>query len=177
MSSLGSLGHKKKAVDLDFDYFGDTIRVNPGVSKLTVVEFLAQAGEVDEADEIRGARLIMLLLREVIHPEDFDRFWALAKQERQDTEELMEIAKAVMETVAGFPTGQSSDSSSGPASTPQKFTVDLPSQDIPSPALAPAGTSTADKALAMLRGRPDLQEFVVQAEEAGTGRNGKALTG
>lgn len=170
MNSLGSFGRRYDRVERDFDYFGETIRVNPDASKITLVEFMAEAGGVDQADEVRAAQLIIRTMREAVHPDDWDRFWTIAKRERQDPQEdLMPIAQAVLEAVTGFPTGPASGSTAGPATTSQRFTVDLPSQAVPGPVLN-AQPSTADKALAMLRGRPDLQEFVVKQEEVQNGR-------
>lgn len=180
MASLGRLGRKYDPIDLDFDWFEATIRVNPSCSRAALVEFIAEAGTVDQADEIRGAQLIMRMLREVIHPDDFEQFWTIAKRERQDPKnDLMPIAQQVIEKTSDFPTGQSSASTSGPASTPPRFEVDLPSQGVPAPTLtgAPdAPRTAADKALRMLRGRPDLQEFVVMQEESERARNGRAVT-
>lgn len=166
MASIGRFGTKHSEIDLDFDWFDKTVRVNPDASQLTIVEFLDQASEISQSDEVLGARIVMRLLHEIVHPDDFDSFWATAKRERQQTEELMELAKAVMEAIAGFPTGQQSASPAGPSNTRLKSVVDLPSQDPPTPNLSPASSSAADKALAMLRGRPDLQEFVIMNEEA-----------
>lgn len=174
MTSIGRFGTKHAEVDLTFDYFDETIRVNPDASQLTIVEFLDQASQISQNDEVLGARTVMKLLHEIVHPDDFEGFWATAKRERQQTPELMELAKAVMEAIAGFPTGQQSASPTGPSNTRPKSVVDLPSQDPPTPNLSPASSSAADKALAMLRGRPDLQEFVVMNEEA---ERAKAMTG
>lgn len=196
MTSIGSLGKKKPAVDLDFDYFGQTIRVNPTASDLVEIEFLRTASGVD-LDDIdlsaeltaesfaelspesqakltkaarSGADMAVNSVKQLIHPDDWDRFWSTAIVNGQDLADLLELQKAitaaVAEAAAGFPTGPSSDSSDGPASTPPRSVAVSPS-----PARAP---SVADGALAMLRGRPDLQEFVVMNEEA---EKRKALTG
>jgi hypothetical protein len=162
--SLGRFGRTYERIELDFDFFEATIRVNPSCSKAAVVEFLAEAGTVDQADEVRGAQLTMQLLREVIHPDDFERFWTIAKRERQDPEvDLMPIAQQVIEATSDFPTGQSSASGGGPVPTVQRFEVDLPSQDVPG--LDPLTL----QGLRITQNRPDLQVAVLRAGES---RNG-----
>lgn len=176
MASIGKFGRRYAKVDLTFEFLDEEFRANPSASKVALVEFMSSAAEVAINDEVKGAKLIMQLLHEVVHPDDFDRFWALAKAERQDpVQDLMPLCQAVLEAVTGFPTGPSGGSSAGPTPTPQRFEVDLPSEPVPAPSI-PSGATAADKALAMLRGRPDLQEFVVKQEESERTRNGSALT-
>ena len=167
MATLGSFGRAYAKVDLDFDWFEAKIRVNPAASKASVVEFLSNAADVPRDDEVTAARLIMQMMREVIHPDDFDRFWAIAKRERQDPQtDIMPIAQAVIEATSGFPTGQPTASPGGPATTPPNSTA---------AGSSPVPQSTADRALALLRGRPDLQEFVVLQEESQRA-NGQTLS-
>lgn len=172
MSTLGSFGRAYDRIELDFQFFGATIRVNPSVSKAAMVEFLAEAGGVNQNDEVAGARVIMQFMREIVHPEDFDTFWGLAKRERQDPEaDLMPIGHAVMEAVAGFPTGEPSGSAPTPTVTAARSVVDLPLPDMPVPNFG--AETAAGKALAALRKRPDLQEMVVQAQEQKVASNGR----
>lgn len=171
MASIGNFGTAYEPVDLDFGFFGETIRVHPEAGAAALTEFIAGAADIAAEDEPAGAKFILDFLRQLVHPEDFDRFWSLAKAQRQHPmRDLMPIGKAIVEAVSGFPTGQSSASPTGPVNTGQKFAVDLPSQDFPT--AVPTPQTAADKALAMLRGRPDLQEFVVKQEEAQRERNG-----
>lgn len=160
MPSLGRFGCTYDRIDLDFDFFEATIRVNPSCSKAALIEFLDAAATVDQQDEIRGAQLIMQMMREVVHPDDFARFWTIAKRERQDPEtDLMPIAQQVIEATTGFPTGQPSGSGSGPAIITPRSVVDLPLPD------APGLDRTALRALHLTAGRPDLQVAVVRAAE------------
>lgn len=160
MASLGTFGRKYDRVELDFDYFGATIRVNPSCSRAALIEFLAEAGEVEQQDEVRAAQLIMRTMREVVHPDDFKLFWSLAKSERQDPQaDILPIAQQVIEATTGFPTGQPSASGPGPASTTPKFEVDLPSQDVPD--LDPRTL----RGLQLTQDRPDLQVAVLRAGE------------
>ena len=205
MATIGSLGRKRPALDLSFDYFGETIRVHPGASNLVELEFMEKAKGIqlsaegldldnldaaDEAGTLKAAQTVARMaslasdavvgtLRKLIHPDDWDAYWRLAQANGQLLDDLMADQKAILtavtEAAARFPTGPSSGSSPGPTTTPAKFEVDLPSPDVPTPSLV-AGTTTADKALRMLRGRPDLQEFVVKNEESTQARNGALTT-
>ena len=163
MASIGSFGRKYDRIDLDFQWFEATIRVNPACSKAAMVEFMAEAGKVDMEDEVRGAQVIMALLQECVAPDDFSLFWGIAKRERQDPQEdLMPLCQKIMEAVTDFPTGQPSGSASGQSNTPQRSVVDLPLPDgMVVPTLSPAG----ERAVSLLQGRPDLQRAVPEVEK------------
>jgi hypothetical protein len=177
--SIGSLGTKRGPVDLEFDYFGSTIRVHPQASDTVELEFLDVGRDIDlellqdksleELDDdqkwavlaemgraIRGGYLLVKdSLQQLIHPEDWPTYWKLARENGQQIRDLMSdlkyITAKVVEAETGFPTRLPSDSAGGREITPPK---------------SGAGSSSdADKALALLRGRPDLQEFVVGREE------------
>jgi hypothetical protein len=187
MTSLGSLGRRKQPVDLDFDWFGHTIRVAPTASDLVEIEFLGQASLIDlEAVDLNAqldaqalakmgaaaaaaSNVAIGSVKKLIHPDDWATFWKAAVDNGQDLADLMEVQKAISAAVtearSGFPTGRPSDSSDGPATTPESSAADSSSPAAPTRSL-PAGLSDADQTLAMLRGRPDLQEFVVMQEEA-----------
>lgn len=181
MTSLGSLGKQRAAVDLDFDWFGETIRVHSMASDLIEIEFLEKAQNInmDGVDLNAGltpeAMTVMNTaahaatnamigsIKRIIHPDDWDRFWAAAIANGQHLQDLMEVQKtiteAIVEAQAGFPTGPPSAS---PGGQPKQATG--PSSTAGS--LSPGPLTDADKALAMWRGRPDLQEFVVDKEDA-----------
>jgi len=184
--SIGTLGRKREPLDLDFEYFGATIRVAPDASDVVELEFLEIARNADldmrdleglsaaeledEAkvqDVVRRTNQVIIStyglirdkLRELIHPEDFDTYWRLARANRQMVSDLMADMKAitasVVEASTGFPTTPPSDSSPTLASTLRSSGGGSSS--------APA--SDTAKALELRRGRPDLQEFFVLAEE------------
>ncbi|MEU1810947.1 hypothetical protein [Micromonospora aurantiaca (nom. illeg.)] len=205
MASIGSLGRKRPALDLTFDYFGETIRVAPGASNLVEMEFMEKAkgiqitadgldlDNLDTADEASTAKAVAAVakmaelatdvvvgtLRKLIHPDDWATYWRLAQLNGQMLDDLMADQKAILaavtEAAAGFPTGPSSGSSPSPASTPARFEVDLPSPATSTPSLPAAGPTSADRALNLLHGRPDLQEFVVMKEESERARNGAPM--
>jgi hypothetical protein len=157
MTSLGNFGTERAPVDLDFMFFGETIRAHPKAGSAALAEFMANAGEISIEDVARGAKFILDFLRQVIHPEDFDRFWSLAKEKRQDPmKDLMPIAEAIVEAITDFPTEPPAASVPGPGNGAPKSVVvsSLPDKD------------AADYALRKFRGRPDLQELVVKQEEA-----------
>lgn len=184
--SIGQLGTRREPLDLDFTYFGATIRVHPHASDRVELEFLdagrdvdfdalsgSNLAELDEAEAakklstlsralVRAHRLIKDSLREVVHPDDFDTYWRLARENGQQIVDLMadlkRITAAVVEAETGFPTTPPSASQPGPATTPAKSADGSSSE-------AAAALSDTDAALRLLRGRPDLQEFVVMAEE------------
>lgn len=187
--NIGELGTRREPLDLDFTYFGATIRVHPQASDTVELEFLDAGKDLDmsalegvdlakldeaAAEEViaaasavskavtAGYRLVKGSLRRVIHPEDFDTYWKLAVENGQQIRDLMAdlkfITAKVVEEETGFPSMQPSASQPGPEATPVR-SADGSSSEVA------AALSDTDAALRLLRGRPDLQEFVVLAEE------------
>jgi len=176
---LGSFGTRRDAVDADFDYFGETIRVHPDASDLHHAELMIIAAGIELGDDYDGddpdgwtaeQRALtqkandaaVHALQGQVHPDDWDRFFKTAKANRQQLLDLIELSKQVSGLVAGFPTGQLSDSSAGQPNTKPK---------------SKAGSSrravrTARRTLELLDGRPDLQMAAVHAYEAKTAESG-----
>lgn len=172
--SLGSFGTPRGAVDLDFDYFGETIRVHPHATDLGLVDFMAAAAGINMEDQgavVAAMGHIVGWLQQQIHPDDWDRFYATAKANGQTVNDLMVVAQGLTEAVAGFPTGQPSGSrserrqkkpakksravSSSPGGGPHHGTVT---------SAGPDGSARA--ALTLLQGRPDLQQAVISRHQA-----------
>lgn len=165
---LGSLGsiHEERAITFDwFNSLGDVgaqpIRVAPNAGELDYIEFLAKAAEVPEEDEIEGMKVIMGFLRDQIDERDWEPFWRGAKAGRQTIADLINVSKSILEACTDFPTGRPSASSPGQRNTRGKS----------------KGTSSArrsiskedratDRALVLLKGRPDLQTAVVRSAQA-----------
>ncbi len=197
MASLGSLGKRRDPLDIDFDWFGHSVRVNPVASDLIEVEFLEKASAIDldgvdldkigAGGEVTGEDLQAMnqvmkagraaqqaqvgAIRQLIHPDDWDVFWREAVANGQSLADLMDVQRALTEAITkartGFPTGQSSGSSAGAETTPPRFEVDLPSPDVPG--LDPLTL----QGLQVTDGRPDLQVAVLRA---GASRNGTAVS-
>lgn len=152
MTSLGQFGTTRPPAEgFTFDYFDSTLRVHPDLSDLDLLDFVQMAGvlESDEVDGMAALHAVMSMLRRLVHPEDFDGFWALAKANRQTIEDLTELAQAVMVGVTERPTEQPSDSSDGQSS------------------IAPSSTVVSSSPVTRLEsaGRPDLALVVHQAQE------------
>jgi len=171
MASIGSLGTIRDALDLDFEYFGVVVRVNPDLTDLNQIEFLENASSIDESNATRGMLAIGTYLRDLVHPDDWDVFWRASKANRQQLDDLMQTAHAIVEAVSGFPTGRLSGSSAGQSTTKPR---------------SGAGTSSARRAgrrqaaieadtraaLSMVEGRPDLKVVVADAHQARQSRAG-----
>lgn len=149
MAHLGTFGTPHEATSDTISYFGQDIRTNPLASDLAVTDFMEHARAVDDTDP--GAMtLIKDFMRDLIHLEDFDAFWGLARRNGQSTEDLLAVMKALASAVTARPTGRPSGSSAGRPRTRAK---------------SKAGSSS--RALERLAGRPDLQLAVIAAQEAG----------
>jgi hypothetical protein len=165
---LGELGTPRAPVDMEFGYFGETIRVHPDASDLAVAELMLKAQELDLGDiditdpdswdpettkvMVEAENLATSMIRQQIHPDDWERFWKTAKANRQNTIDLMTMIRRIAEQVAKFPTGPSSASSGGRRKTKPKSKGGSSSQQA--------------RALKLLDGRPDLKMAVWQAEQA-----------
>lgn len=116
--SLGDLSGEDERGPLaaTFTYFGETVRVNPDMTEVDMIDFLDDAEHVKK-DDPKSMLMIKQAARSHVHPDDFDRFWALRKKHRQGTEQLMGTIWQIVGAVAGRPTGRPSDSSDGPPET------------------------------------------------------------
>ncbi len=148
MKNLGKFGKEKEALEASFDYFDETIRVNPSISEVALMDLTEEGMEIKE-DDPRALVIIKDYIRSVVHPEDFDKFWAVSRRERQGIQDLMEIAQSLIEAVAERPTGQPQTSSGGRRRTRRK-----------------SKHRSSHPAFRVLDGRPDLQESVAMALEA-----------
>lgn len=171
MASIGTLGTLRDAVDLDFEYFGLVIRVNPDTTDLNMWEFLESAAEIDESNAAQSIRAIGTYLRDLIHPDDWDTFWRASKANRQQLPDLMQTARAITEAVAGFPTGQRSGSSDGQPSTSRKSGGGTSSQRRASSRTRQIEADSR-AALSMVVDRPDLKVVVADAHQARASRAG-----
>ena len=157
-SYLGELGRSVPTVALTFGWFGHVLRVNPGAGELEMVDFMRKASKLDIGDDdldsmtgnVEALEVTMGFLERQVHPDDWQVFWDLAKTHNQTTKDLMEVAYAITEKVAAFPTGQPTDSSGGQSTTGMR------SSD--------ASSSLTTRALDLLPGRPDLQAAVIRAQ-------------
>lgn len=136
-----------------FDYFGADVRVHPEFGELTVFDWAEDVGALDSEDP-RAAAAVKSLMRRVVHPADFEVFWALALQHRQTNDELAKLMSAIVEALTGRPTQRPSDSPAGRPSTV--------------PNSVAAASMRAQQRLEA-EGRPDLAVAVLRAREARTG--------
>jgi hypothetical protein len=187
--NIGRLGVERPPLDLEFSYFGDTvIRVHPYATDQVEIEFLEAADSIDvsrlegldltklgamdqseQADLMRtmndaqraAFRAMMKSLRQLIHPDDFATYWRLGTENGQQIRDRMRdirsITDAVLAAETDFPTGQPGDSQRGQMPTPDSSAAGSPSA---------AEASDMVTALALERGRPDIQEFFVMEQEA-----------
>lgn len=151
---LGSFGTPKEPNDVTFEYFGVTLRLNPDVTDVAMIELFAGFGDVDEqgqpVGDSRTTREVLDQIRAVgetlIHPDDVDAFWKATRANRQDMSDLVQLSGQLMAAMTDRPTLLPSDSSGGQSNT------DTSSTDV---SYLPA--------LRELEGRPDLAVAVLQA--------------
>lgn len=143
--SLGSFGKRREHAELTFDYFDETIRVNPTFGQFSLIA----KHEVDLDDPAQALRVMRSMVEDLIHPDDVERFVQLARENGQEFEDLQEIVTAVIEAAADRPTLPRSGST-GSRSTTATSSPD----DVFSLALQ-----------AVPEHRPDLRLLVTRAQE------------
>lgn len=164
--SLGSLGTPHEPVDLTFDYFGVVIRVSPDASDLDLVGFMLDAADVEVADEQKAMQAMSRYLKGLIADDDWDTFWRTAKANRQTLPDLLMLGEQIIEALAGVPTTPPSDSVGGRQTTASKSKGGSSSPRA-SRAGRNADAANTRRALELVpEGRPDIKEFLVQAQEA-----------
>ena len=125
MGKLGDFGTQRDKVEDTFGYFGETVRVHPDLTDLALLEIGRTATSMGP-DTTGGEAIgfVFDLVRSLVHPDDFDTFWKLAKSNRQTVEDLTNLSMGLIEAVTERPTEQPSSSSAGPASTGTRSGVD-----------------------------------------------------
>ena len=151
MTDLGALGDPTPdGREITFTYFGETTHVAPELGELDYIDFMERAGAMD-VESPAALAMVKDFARLCIAAEDFDRFWAAARKNRQTVEGVFKVLRAIIEEVTDRPTMQPSDSSDGQSSTDTKS--------------EPGLSSTLRE---RLDGRPDLQLFV-QSQQVAAG--------
>jgi hypothetical protein len=189
MPSIGSFGTKRAALDLDFVWCdAATIRVHPQASDIGFTEFMARAQDVELPDDLEAmstsematvinsmaavTAAIYRLMKDLIHPEDWDEFWRLAKENGQQNSDLMQLSRDIQAEVAkaqsGFPTGPPSDSSPTPLPTKPRSSASGPSRR-DRRISARYGSPVRRKqiraqAMEHLSGRPDLKVALLRSQ-------------
>lgn len=197
MPSIGSFGSKRPDVDLDFLWCDTaTIRVNPKASDLGFTEFMAKAHDIELPDDVENmsaeemaavlnsmtavTAAVYRLMKDLIHPEDWAEFWALAKENNQQNADLIQLSRdiqaAVTEVASGFPTGPPSDSADMPSSTRPRSLDESSSRRERRQAARTAGRSkpmltpvehrrqlVRERAMETLSGRPDLKVALLRS--------------
>jgi hypothetical protein len=144
------MGTKRAPVDMDFPWFGVTIRVAPNAGNpLLLMDFARRAEKIDTLDDVSSMLIVLEFLQGLIHTDDLDEFMRVAVANNQQTLDLLEVAKVIVVAVARFPTGRPSDSPDGPPNTTTKSGADPYSTAV---------ITTMDK----LKGRGDLKMIVYQ---------------
>lgn len=157
MGHLGELGKPKDLTPDTFGWFGHTIRVGPSFTNLRLIDFMDEAGAIDEEDMIAGMKAMRDFLHLLVDEEDWDTFWAASLDNGQTVEDLIELTQALTAREANRPTRRRSDSSAGRRKTGGKS----------------KGDSSSPVTLRLARqGRPDL---AIAAEMAQTAREARRV--
>jgi len=118
---LGDFGTVHEPIDDTFGWFGTAVRVNPDWTDTLFTDWAEQFSNVDDEDATKALSASKVLMRNLIHAEDFDGFWAAVLRNRQTSADLAGLMNKVTEALADRPTQQPSDSSAGRGRTVAKL--------------------------------------------------------
>jgi hypothetical protein len=117
---LGELGIDRAPASATFGWFGATIRVAPDLSELVMIDLMERGREIelmagDDPTKVppEAMTIIKDVLREFVHPDDFEAFWVAARRHGQNSQDLMTLTWRLLTKLTDRPTGQPSDSSAG----------------------------------------------------------------
>ena len=150
---------EKPEIEETFTWGDEKFRINPDLSDSATLDVfeIANQLEVDQDNpEVQAKALSMAktFMRDVVHPEDFDRFWKLGRKHRQGTEEYMALGMKVVGGLSENPPSERPASSDGPQPIAVKSVDALSSRVI-----------EREEA----KGRSDIAEIVQMAAEARAG--------
>lgn len=149
---LGEFGTPRPAVEEKFGWLGVPVRVHPDLSDLALIDIVRRVGRAEKQGDVQAlVEAVGDLIDLLIHPEDVEVFWRVARENRQTTEDIAEVAMKLVGAMANRPTMRPSDSSAGPSTT--------------EPSSTDGSTSPALRLLEG-KGRPDLAVAVLRAEQA-----------
>ena len=130
------------------EFFGESFGLRPKISQYALAKFGQVAAKGEKAGA-GGIGAILDLLEKCVAPEDWERFDQVASDNDASFEDINVILDAAFHQETERPTSLPADSSDG--------------QKIIAPSVA---SSSVDKGLDRLRGRPDLQLAVLHTRSA-----------
>lgn len=151
MTHLGNFGVERPPLAMTFGWFGSEIRVEPNLTDTVLMDFLKTATAIEDEAGPEAMQAIEDFLRALIDVADFDRFWMNGRKHRQNIEDLMKVAYAILEAATDRPTQAPIDSSDGRSKTVVGSTVNSP--------------ATAVQRALEAQGRPDIAVAVLQRRE------------
>jgi hypothetical protein len=130
-------------------FFGEQFALREKVSDYALMKFARAARNGQDGETMEGMASMLDLLEKCIVPEDWKRFDKLASDSDAPAADIMAVIKEAFGQEAARPTELPSDSSDGPT------------------AIEPKSPPSSDGNVSqLLRGRPDLQAAVRQAQTA-----------
>lgn len=130
-------------------FAGEPFTVADRIGLMPLMRFAKVAQSGVDSDDMAGLAAMYDLLEQCIAPEEWARFQKSADDSRADGEQLMAVVTEVMQRIADRPTSRPSDSSAGPPPTSPKST-----------------DGSYLRVIGRYEGRPDIQQIIVQAQEA-----------
>lgn len=105
-------------VDADrLEFLGESFRLGETVGLMPLMKFAHAANSGLDSDDMAGLAALYALVRDTIHPDDWDRFERHAIDRHAEGEELMAFVGKAIEAISARPTKRRSVSSAGSPST------------------------------------------------------------
>ena len=103
-------------------FMDEQYRVAEKVGLMPLMRFAHAARKGANADDMEGLAAIYDMLRDCIHPGDWDRFEADATTKKAEGDDLLPVVTQTIELLTARPTQRPSDSSAGPSKTSESST-------------------------------------------------------
>jgi hypothetical protein len=99
------------------EFLGEQFRLGESVGLMPLMKFAHAANSGLDSDDMAGLAALYSLVRDTIHPDDWERFERLAIDKHAEGEEIMAFVGKAIEAISARPTRRRSVSSDGSSST------------------------------------------------------------
>ena len=113
------------------EFLGEHFRLGESVGLMPLLKFSYAANSGLDSDDMAGLAALYEVIRDTVHPDDWDRFERHAIDKHAEGDELMEFVGKAMEAMSARPTRRRSVSSGGAPSTSPSSTESSSVKPVP----------------------------------------------
>lgn len=110
------------------EFLGESFRLGESVGLMPLMKFAHAANSGLDSDDMAGLAAMYAMIRDTVHPDDWERFERHAIDQHAEGDELMAFVGKAIEAISARPTRRRSVSSDGAPPTSPSSTEPSPSQ-------------------------------------------------